>query len=56
MADLVPWSIFFPPPMANSSSSFAACSIAVMSMAKVGIVGQRKETRLEEDAVELGER
>ena len=40
--------LLFPP--------FSACVIAIVSMAKVGIVGQREEPKPEEVVVELGER
>ena len=36
--------------------SLTACIIALVSMAKVGIVGQRGEAKPEEDTLELGER
>jgi len=36
--------------------SLAACLIGVVSMAKVGIVGQRGNAKVEEESVELGER
>jgi len=38
------------------TSSPAACLITIVSMAKVGIVGQREDTKPGEESVELGER
>lgn len=38
------------------AASLAACLIAIVSMAKVGVVGQRGDAKEEEDTVELGER